>query len=48
MKEAQPMRVVAVGEDGAVEVRPLTWSERLAYGFGHAVGWLARLLTGKR
>jgi len=22
-------------------VRPLTWSERLAYGFGHAAGWLA-------
>jgi hypothetical protein len=44
----KPMRVVAIGEDGAVKVRPLTWSERLAYGFGHAVGWLAAVLGFKR
>jgi len=41
MKEAQPMRVVAVDDDGVVQLRRLSPLEWFAYHSAYAVGWLA-------
>jgi hypothetical protein len=41
VKESTPMRVVAVDDEGIVEVRPLGLLERLAYYGAYAAGWVA-------
>jgi len=41
----QPMRVVAVDEDGVAQLRSLSWLEWFAYHLSYGVGWLAARIS---